>query len=48
MNFIEELKWRGLVQDSTPGLEEQLAKEKQEYFEAVLEQRKVEKEIEQG
>jgi tyrosyl-tRNA synthetase len=27
MNFIEELKWRGLLQDITPGLEEQLAKE---------------------
>jgi tyrosyl-tRNA synthetase len=27
MNFFEELKWRGLIQDFTPGLEEQLAKE---------------------
>jgi tyrosyl-tRNA synthetase len=27
MNFFEELKWRGLIQDYTPGLEEQLAKE---------------------
>lgn len=26
-NFLEELKWRGMVQDSTPDLEEQLAKE---------------------
>ena len=24
--FIEELRWRGLLQDSTPGLEEHLAK----------------------
>jgi tyrosyl-tRNA synthetase len=27
MNFIEDLKWRGMVHDMTPGLEEQLAKE---------------------
>ncbi len=27
MNFIEELKWRGLLQDVTPGAEEQLNKE---------------------
>jgi len=27
MNFIEELKWRGMLQDLTPGLEEQLTKE---------------------
>jgi tyrosyl-tRNA synthetase len=27
MNLIEELKWRGLVQDIMPGTEEQLAKE---------------------
>jgi tyrosyl-tRNA synthetase len=27
MNFFEELKWRGLIQDFTPGLEEQFAKE---------------------
>lgn len=27
MNFFEELKWRGMVQDYTPGLEEQLHKE---------------------
>ncbi len=27
MNFIEELRWRGLVHDMTPGTEEQLAKE---------------------
>jgi tyrosyl-tRNA synthetase len=27
MNFIEELKWRGMIHDLTPGLEEQLAKE---------------------
>ena len=26
-NFLEELKWRGMIQDTTPGLEEQLAKE---------------------
>lgn len=26
-NFLEELQWRGLIQDSTPDLEEQLAKE---------------------
>ena len=25
MNFIEELKWRGMLQDSTPGVEEHLA-----------------------
>ena len=24
MNFIEELKWRGMLQDSTPGVEEHL------------------------
>lgn len=28
MNFIEELRWRGLIQDIMPGTEEQLAKEK--------------------
>ena len=22
MNFIEELKWRGMLQDSTPGVED--------------------------
>jgi tyrosyl-tRNA synthetase len=27
MNFIEELKWRGMIHDMTPGLDEQLAKE---------------------
>jgi tyrosyl-tRNA synthetase len=27
MNFIEDLKWRGMIHDMTPGLEEQLAKE---------------------
>jgi tyrosyl-tRNA synthetase len=27
MNFIEELKWRGMIHDMMPGLEEQLAKE---------------------
>ena len=27
MNFVEELKWRGLVHDLTPGTEEQLNKE---------------------
>ncbi|MBS1646203.1 MAG: tyrosine--tRNA ligase [Bacteroidetes bacterium] len=27
MNFIEELKWRGLLHDAMPGTEEQLAKE---------------------
>lgn len=27
MNFVEELKWRGMVQDVMPGTEEQLAKE---------------------
>ena len=27
MNFIEELRWRGMLQDMIPGLEDQLAKE---------------------
>ncbi|MDR2653129.1 MAG: tyrosine--tRNA ligase [Prevotellaceae bacterium] len=27
MNFIEELKWRGMIQDIMPGVEEQLKKE---------------------
>ncbi|MFK7756093.1 MAG: tyrosine--tRNA ligase [Flavobacteriales bacterium] len=27
MNLVEELRWRGLLQDSTPGIEEQLEKE---------------------
>lgn len=27
MNLIEELRWRGMIQDITPGTEEQLAKE---------------------
>lgn len=27
MNFIEELKWRGMIHDMTPGLDEQLSKE---------------------
>ena len=27
MNLVEELRWRGMLQDITPGLEEQLAKE---------------------
>ncbi len=27
MGFIEELKWRGMIHDITPGMEEQLAKE---------------------
>ena len=27
MNFVEELKWRGMLQDIMPGTEEQLAKE---------------------
>lgn len=28
MNFIEELSWRGMLQDKTPGIEELLAKER--------------------
>jgi tyrosyl-tRNA synthetase len=28
MNFIEELRWRGMIHDMTPGTEEQLLKEK--------------------
>ncbi|MDR3252666.1 MAG: tyrosine--tRNA ligase [Tannerella sp.] len=27
MNFVEELKWRGMIQDMMPGVEEQLQKE---------------------
>ena len=27
MNFVEELKWRGMVHDMMPGTEELLAKE---------------------
>ena len=27
MNFVEELKWRGMIHDMMPGTEEQLAKE---------------------
>jgi len=27
MNFVEELRWRGMIQDITPGTEEQLLKE---------------------
>lgn len=27
MNFVEELRWRGMIQDMTPGTEEQLKKE---------------------
>ncbi len=27
MNFVEELRWRGMIQDMTPGTEEQLQKE---------------------
>ncbi|MBQ6694802.1 MAG: tyrosine--tRNA ligase [Bacteroidaceae bacterium] len=27
MNFVKELKWRGMIQDMTPGTEEQLQKE---------------------
>ena len=27
MNFFEEMKWRGMIHDFTPGLEEQLKKE---------------------
>ncbi len=27
MNFVEELKWRGMIQDMTPGTEDQLKKE---------------------
>jgi tyrosyl-tRNA synthetase len=27
MNFIEEMKWRGMIHDMTPGLEEQLQRE---------------------
>lgn len=27
MNFIDELKWRGMIHDMTPGLDEQLSKE---------------------
>ena len=26
-NFVEELRWRGMIQDSMPGLEEHLAEE---------------------
>ena len=27
MNFVEELKWRGMLQDIMPGTEDQLNKE---------------------
>src|SRR5512141_1871786 len=27
MNFIEELRWRGMIHDVTPGTEEQLSKD---------------------
>ncbi|HQP81357.1 MAG TPA: tyrosine--tRNA ligase, partial [Paludibacteraceae bacterium] len=27
MNFIDEIKWRGMLHDMMPGTEEQLAKE---------------------
>ena len=27
MNFVEELKWRGMIHDMMPGTEEQLKKE---------------------
>jgi tyrosyl-tRNA synthetase len=27
MNFVEELKWRGMIHDIMPGTEEQLQKE---------------------
>ena len=27
MNFVEELKWRGMINDIMPGAEEQLNKE---------------------
>ncbi len=27
MNFVEELRWRGMLQDIMPGTEEQLSKE---------------------
>ena len=27
MSFIEELRWRGMLQDMMPGIEEQLSKE---------------------
>ena len=27
MTFIQELKWRGMIHDCTPGLEDQLSKE---------------------
>ena len=27
MNFVEELRWRGMIQDMMPGTEEQLQKE---------------------
>ena len=27
MNFVEELRWRGMLHDLTPGTEEQLNKE---------------------
>ena len=26
-NFVEELRWRGMLQNSTPGIEEELAKD---------------------
>jgi len=26
MNFVEELKWRGMIHDMTPGTEEQIKK----------------------
>ena len=27
MNFVEELKWRGMIHDLMPGIEEQFSKE---------------------
>ena len=32
MNFVEELRWRGMIHDMMPGTEEQLQKEMTSYI----------------
>ena len=35
-NFVEELKWRGMIQDIMPGTEEKLMEGDKEYIEIVV------------
>ena len=45
VDFIDELKWRGLIHDSTPGLQEYLKNSSIEFFPKLIEKKKFSKHL---